>query len=704
MDGTKIMSNPYLIDTPFAINGDKNVIQDTERAEPNNPTWSEGWNATTSTPINSGGKPPKREDFNGVLYAVTDNLVHQAKGLGYEFDSAFATKIGGYPLGAKLRLPDGSEVVSTSNNNTNNPASNMTGWIKPQGGINSVESIADLTAIANPRDGQIVYVKGYFEPTNLAQAQPYVGGGYFYYTATQSTAVQGLVITAVNGGSWHRETKAEYSIEDFGALETNTAAVNGDAINIALANVTTVIVPSRKVFPCAMDKVNLKSGNRLIGGGTLQGTDPDLKQADVAGTYLRIDNCDNVIISDVKIKNGYKGKGVWMTNSRNITFNDFTVDGFSYGMWIGENDDGVGCKYININRPRMLNQKYWSIYVRSLGVSNDANKTQFVNCVKPYFYNANMAGFVVAEGHSKYITLDSPFFERCNVAMHFETCTDYTVINPRDVDTGKKPDMIPANTEYPYENWSMYHVFTQNAKIIGGQLESTCYHSAGFDAKSKNIQYTNTTAKVWVFEGVGDVLDTSKNFFENYSLVQCTAKEQLIYQQPTDVPKSYIKNLHIDGCEVLLGENGNSGNGSYIAVSIVHGLNFKMNNSIIKNSALRIKCEQSCIITGNTFNGTDETQVQLDGTSSALGDGNFLQFSGNIFNRAGGVVIGDSAILIKNWSRVRTDNTVRGNSVGYGYKFTDNYLIELGYSFIYDTTAGDFTESGTTALVYLYRA
>lgn len=122
------MTNPYLIDTPFAINGDKNVIQDTERAEPNNPTWSTGWDATTSTPINGGGKPPKREDFNGVLYAVTDNLVHQAKGLGYEFDSAFANKIGGYPLGAKLSLTDGTYVVSTINNNTNNPATNMTGW------------------------------------------------------------------------------------------------------------------------------------------------------------------------------------------------------------------------------------------------------------------------------------------------------------------------------------------------------------------------------------------------------------------------------------------------------------------------------------------------------------------------------------------------------------------------------------------------
>lgn len=614
------------------------------------------------------------------------------------------TLAGGYLPNARVMLSNGDIVQNDTNGNlTNDPNVDMTGWVN-NSNVGEVESIADLIAIQNPKNGSRVYVKGYFSPTNLALAQPYVGGGWFYYTDTPSTPIQGLVISHSSGGSWHRETKLEYSIEDFGALESNTATQNGVAINVALANVSNVVIPSNKIFPCAMDSVNFRSGNRLYGGGTLQGTDPDAQMADVSGTYLRLDNCDNVIISDIKIKNGYKGKGVWMTNSRNVTFNDFTVDGFSYGMWIGENDDGVGCKYIKINRPKMLNQKYWSIYIRSLGVSNEANKTQFINCTKPYFYNANMAAFVVAEGHSKYITLDSPYFERCNVCMHFETCTDYTVINPRDVDTGKKPDMVPANTEYPYSNWSMYHVFTQNAKILGGTLEKTCYHSAGFDAKSKNIHYTNVTAKDWVFEGVGSVVDTDKNFFENYSWSQCTSTGVFIYQQPTDVPLSYLSNFRINNSECLLGSTGNSGNGSYIAVNIQRSKNFKLTDSTIENSTLRIKCENSCEIMGNTFNGTDETQIQLDGVSSALGAASFLQFTGNIFNKAGGSVIGDSAILIKNWTRVRTDNTIRGNSVNYGYKFQDNRLIELGYSWVFDTLVGNYTESGTTSLVYLYRA
>ena len=184
------MTNPVLINTPFAANGDKNTILDNERLAPNNPTWSEGWDAVTSTPINSGGEPPKREDFNGVLYAITDNIVHQSKGLGYEFDAVFATKIGGYPLGAKLRLTDGTEVISTINNNTNNPNSNMTGWMIPTGGINSVDSIDDLLAISNPRGGQIVETVSYYLGVGKGTAQ-------YLYDSSKSSINNG--ITILNG-------------------------------------------------------------------------------------------------------------------------------------------------------------------------------------------------------------------------------------------------------------------------------------------------------------------------------------------------------------------------------------------------------------------------------------------------------------------------------------------------------------------------
>lgn len=176
------MSNPKIINTPFAINGNKNEILDNERVEPNNPTWQQGWDDTTSTPINSGGLPPKREDFNGVLYAITDNIVHQTKGLGYDFDLAFATKIGGYPLGARLQIANGTIVESTSNNNMNNPNSNMVGWKIPTGGVGIVESVTDLLNISGAKDGELVEVLHFDKASGRLH-----GGGKFVFNEEKST-------------------------------------------------------------------------------------------------------------------------------------------------------------------------------------------------------------------------------------------------------------------------------------------------------------------------------------------------------------------------------------------------------------------------------------------------------------------------------------------------------------------------------------
>ena len=493
------------------------------------------------------------------------------------------------------------------------------------------------------------------------------------------------------------------SIEDFGASETGTREANTLAINNALSTEKRVYFPCGKSYPVNLNGIHLNTDNYLFGSGELAGPDPDQIKADVAGQMLRIDNCENVVITDLRIKNGYKGKGVWMTNSRNIEFNNVTIDGFSYGMWIGESASGIGCQNIRINKPRVLKTKYWGIYVRCLDVTDESAKTKNVTCTDGYFYWCNMAAFVCAEGHVSNVSLINPIFDSCNVAMHFETCSDYTVINARDYDTGKKAGMIPANTEYPYSAWSLYQVFTQNSKIVDCSLSNTVWIGAASTGKSSNHRYINTSAKEFVFEGAGTVADTDKNFFTDYSFIGCSTTGVFLYQQ-NDTPQSYISGLTISNCYCGLGSQGNSGNGSYIAMNPQRCIDVKIVNNTFKNSALRIKCNGTLIVTGNTFEGTDQTQSQFNGGDGSLTGANFFEYTGNIYKRAGGAVIGASAVTIQNFTRVKVDNTMRGNSVQYGYTLTNNRLIEMGYNWVYDTTVGSFTESGTTALVYLYRA
>ncbi|QYC51728.1 pectate lyase superfamily protein [Acinetobacter phage Abp95] len=133
------MTNPTLVTTPFAENGDKNIIPESVGAEPQNATMQTGFPPITQQKISEGGIPPERNDFNGMFNLVTQHLVHLNNGMSYEFDQEHANKIGGYPLNARVMLNNGDIVRSTVANNTVNPNSDMTGWVK----VNSAKNIFD---------------------------------------------------------------------------------------------------------------------------------------------------------------------------------------------------------------------------------------------------------------------------------------------------------------------------------------------------------------------------------------------------------------------------------------------------------------------------------------------------------------------------------------------------------------------------------
>ena len=113
--------------------------------------------------------------------AARSELLKQYAALPYE------SKTGGYALGATVKLDNGDIVKSTVNGNTNDPNVDMTGWRFDD---NTVESIADLLAIQNPKDGQVVFVQHY----DLAQGL-FGGGGIFVFDSSKSNINdEGLII------------------------------------------------------------------------------------------------------------------------------------------------------------------------------------------------------------------------------------------------------------------------------------------------------------------------------------------------------------------------------------------------------------------------------------------------------------------------------------------------------------------------------
>lgn len=103
----------------------------------------------------------------------------------------------GYDIGSTVKLTNGDIVKSTVPNNIIDPNLDMTGWRFDD---NTVESIADLIAIQNPKDGQIVKTAAHTKP--IAGVARFYGGGTYVYSKSWADLDGGLSVESVSGGAW----------------------------------------------------------------------------------------------------------------------------------------------------------------------------------------------------------------------------------------------------------------------------------------------------------------------------------------------------------------------------------------------------------------------------------------------------------------------------------------------------------------------
>lgn len=97
-----MITQPTLIPKPFADSGNANTIPET-MATPDTSaaaSWNLGFPPITATPLASGGFPPAREDFNGVLKALSEHLVWLQSGNLYQWSSDMDYFVGAHVIGS----------------------------------------------------------------------------------------------------------------------------------------------------------------------------------------------------------------------------------------------------------------------------------------------------------------------------------------------------------------------------------------------------------------------------------------------------------------------------------------------------------------------------------------------------------------------------------------------------------------------------
>lgn len=156
------ISTPTQITVNWASSGDKNTIPIPSQSG-GAASFTAGFPPLTMTPKASGGVPPSGKDMNGILFSLSQAIQYEQSGGHFPFSSAFASAVGGYPIGAIVQATDNSGFwVNGTANNTTDPEAFGAGW-QPlkQAGVAAVSvASTDVTLTALKAGKDVILITG----------------------------------------------------------------------------------------------------------------------------------------------------------------------------------------------------------------------------------------------------------------------------------------------------------------------------------------------------------------------------------------------------------------------------------------------------------------------------------------------------------------------------------------------------------------
>ena len=141
-----IPEKPQIITSPICYNGDKRAIPESTPLGSNQLSFESGFPVLTSTPLNAGGLPPDRLDFNAALNLLSTFIYYMQSGNQFVWDALLD-----YNKGATVLGSDGALYFciqangATSPNTVQNPTNSTGYWVKviDAQGVFNINIIAD---------------------------------------------------------------------------------------------------------------------------------------------------------------------------------------------------------------------------------------------------------------------------------------------------------------------------------------------------------------------------------------------------------------------------------------------------------------------------------------------------------------------------------------------------------------------------------
>ncbi len=126
-----IPETPQIITAPFAYNGDIRNIPATTPLGSNQFSFESGFPVSTQTPLNAGGIPPERIDFNSAFNVLSTFIYYMQSGNHFKWNNQLDYNVGAVVLGSDNALYYCIQANgATSPNTVHDPTTSSDYWTK----------------------------------------------------------------------------------------------------------------------------------------------------------------------------------------------------------------------------------------------------------------------------------------------------------------------------------------------------------------------------------------------------------------------------------------------------------------------------------------------------------------------------------------------------------------------------------------------